>query len=680
MSEAENVIHVRGLVKIYGRGDAAVHALRGVDLDVNEGEFVSIMGQSGSGKSTLLHVLACLHKATEGEYKLRGRRIDELDDRALSAIRSHEVGVVFQKFNLLPQENIVHNVELPLVYAGAPRKERRRRAVQALKAMGLGHRLSHRPTELSGGEDQRVAIARALVGGPQVILADEPTGNLDSQTSEEIMAIFRQLNRKGKTIVMITHSLEVAKCANRIVRLRDGRNLSEEQVTEPPPGVDAAPEIELDGITEQPQVHPRRWGWLSPWYLAEIFKVAIRGLGVHKVRSFLSMLGIIFGVASVMAVLSVVAGARGEVLKQLKALGANNILVSARTLSPQKLKDVHLRSQGLRVKDGEELARRCPLVEAWAPLKILKPKVTVGDKPVRCEVVGVTSAFLDVTDFQLAEGRFLSPIDNAQNLRVCVIEDEVRRRAFPLSNPLGKRITIAHELYTIVGVLQSKEITESKFDVADIKRLNRRIYVPLSCALHRMTQPTRGHEIDELSIKIVSTDYLRPAARIISRYLEAAHRAESLAPEQRDYEVKIAMDLLKKTQRTQLIFDIVMGCSAGISLLVGGIGIMNIMLANVTERRREIGIRRSVGARQSDILNQFVLEALATCFVGGLLGVGLGFLLKWGITAFAQWKTAVVWNGIFASFAVALLDGLIFGAYPAWKAARMDPIEALRYE
>ncbi len=680
MPESANVICIRNLEKAYGKGTGAVHALRGVDLDVDEGEFVSIMGQSGSGKSTLMHILACLQRATGGTYHLRGRRIDELSDNDLSGIRSHDIGVVFQKFNLLPQENIVRNVELPLVYAGVPRKQRRLRAEEALKAMGLGHRLSHKPTELSGGEDQRVAMARALVGGPQVILADEPTGNLDSQTSETIMGILRQLNEMGKTIVMITHSREVAACGKRMVRLRDGKILSVEPIAEPRVPDAENPDLDLSAIAEQPAVKPRRWGWLSLWYAAEIFKVAIRGLGVHKVRSFLSMVGIIFGIASVMAVLSVVAGARGEVLKQLKALGANNILVSAKTLNREKIKDVRIRSLGLRFKDGEELARQCKLIQAWAPLKILKPKVTAGDKPVRCEVVGTTNAFMGVTDFGLSEGRFLSPIDQAQNLRVCVIEDQIRREIFPLTNPVGQLITIGHELYTVVGVLESKEITESKFDVADIKRLNRRIYVPLSCALGRMTQPSNHSELDELSIKIASTDHLRTAARIISNYFEAAHQAEGLKPEQRDYEVKVAVDLLKKTQHTQLIFDIVMACSAGISLLVGGIGIMNIMLANVTERRREIGIRRSVGAKQSDILAQFVLEALAICFLGGLLGVGAGFLLKWGITAFAQWKTAIVWKGIFASLGVSLLDGLIFGTYPAWKAAKMDPIEALRYE
>ena len=679
MNEPPPIISIQGITKVYGQGEGAIHALRGVDLGVREGEFVSLMGHSGSGKSTLMHILACLHKATEGTYLLRDVAVEGLGDRQLSAIRSHDIGVVFQKFNLLPQENIVRNVELPLVYAGVPRRERRERAIQALKAMGLGHRLSHRPTELSGGEDQRVAIARALVGGPSVILADEPTGNLDSQTSEDIMAIFRKLNEMGKTIVMITHNREVAQCAKRLVSFRDG-TIQDRGPIEEQRHPDSQHEVDLSTLQNQPSVMPRRWGWVSPWYLLEIFRVAIRGLGVHKVRSFLSMLGIIFGVASVMAVLSVVAGARGEVLKQLRALGASNILITSQRLSKDKIEDVRLRSKGLCVANGVALAQQCSMIESWAPLKKMQPKVSAGDKPIQCEVVGTTGHFLDVTDFELDSGRFLSEIDERRKLRVCVIEGELRREIFPLAHPIGQQITIGHELYTVVGVLQSKELTESKFDVADIKRLNRRIYVPLSCTLHRMTLPTLGTELDEIFVKIASTDQLRPAAGIISTFLRTAHNCQGLDEEHRDYKVKVAVDLLKKTQHTQLIFDIVMGCSAGISLLVGGIGIMNIMLANVTERRREIGIRRCVGAKQSDVLGQFLLEALAICLVGGLLGVGLGFALKWGITEFAEWKTAVVWDGIVLSLLVSLLDGVIFGTYPAWKAAKMDPIEALRYE
>ena len=402
------VIRAQELHKTYGEGGSAVHALAGVDVVVRRGESAAVMGPSGSGKSTLLHILACLHKPSGGQYELGGRDIESLSNSQLSRVRNEQVGIVFQMFNLLPQETIVRNVALPLVYSGVPKKEREARARKVLTALGLGHRLTHLPTQLSGGEDQRVAIARALVTDPSVILADEPTGNLDSRTGEEIMAIFGKLNAMGKTLVMITHDPRIAEHAHRIVRIKDGEIESREEV-ESPRRSEAA-DIDCSFLEDESPRRAAFRGWLSPSAWLETLRVALMGLGVHKVRAFLSMLGIIFGVSSVMAVLSVVAGARGEVMKQLKALGANNVIVTARTLSKDRLKKVKLRSRGLSVEDGQQIAAQCGLIEAWAPLKKTNPKVTVGDKAVmNCEVVGTTPDFLRVTDFELAEGRFIQP-------------------------------------------------------------------------------------------------------------------------------------------------------------------------------------------------------------------------------------------------------------------------------
>jgi putative ABC transport system permease protein len=408
--------------------------------------------------------------------------------------------------------------------------------------------------------------------------------------------------------------------------------------------------------------------------------IGLKGLRVHKVRAFLSTLGIIFGVSSVMAVLSVVEGAREEVLKQLRALGANNILVTSRTVDKEILRKSKVVSAGLRVREAEILRKQCKLISAFAPINKANVKVSLRDQAVDCEVVGTTPDFLRVAAFEVAQGRFIMPSDEKDVRRVCVIEEAIRRELFPLRNAIGQKICIGYEYYTVVGVLRGKEISESKFKIVDIKKLNRRIYVPLSCTLHRMPQPVLGSEIDEITIKVVSSDELRRAARIINNFFAKAHHSESARGGERDFVVKVALDLFQQTQKTQLIFDIVMGCSAGISLIVGGIGIMNIMLANVTERRREIGIRRSVGAKERDILKQFLMEALGICLFGGILGICLGLGLTWGIARFARWKTLVSINGLVLSLIVALADGVIFGTYPAWRAAKLDPIEALRYE
>lgn len=227
------MIKLEGLTKIYNLGRVQVPALRDVNMTVERGEFVAVMGPSGSGKSTLMNILGCLDRPTAGRYFLDGQDVSSLDEKALAAIRNRKIGFVFQTFNLLPRQNLLRNVELPMIYAGVGREERRRRAMQALEKVGLADRVDHKPNEISGGQKQRAAIARALVNNPLIILADEPTGNLDTRTGEEIMALFQQLNREGVTIVLVTHEREIAEHANRIIHFRDGRLVKDEKVEVP---------------------------------------------------------------------------------------------------------------------------------------------------------------------------------------------------------------------------------------------------------------------------------------------------------------------------------------------------------------------------------------------------------------------------------------------------------------
>jgi len=228
------MIKLEGVTKTYVMGTVEVHALRGVDLEVAKGELISIMGPSGSGKSTLMNILGCLDQPTGGRYYLDGIPVGELTDNQLAEIRNKKIGFVFQNYNLLPRTSAIENVEIPMIYAAAPRSVRRSRAIEALKSLGLGDRLQHKPSELSGGEQQRVAIARALVNEPTIILADEPTGNIDTKTGKEIIAIFQRLNReRGITIILVTHDPEVAACTPRIVRLRDGLIVGQEHVEDP---------------------------------------------------------------------------------------------------------------------------------------------------------------------------------------------------------------------------------------------------------------------------------------------------------------------------------------------------------------------------------------------------------------------------------------------------------------
>jgi len=416
-------------------------------------------------------------------------------------------------------------------------------------------------------------------------------------------------------------------------------------------------------------------------------RIGLMGLAVHKFRAALSMLGIIFGVASVVAVIAVSEGARGEVLKQLAAMGVNNIMVtgldwrSGGSESRDIKKRARLRSNGLTMREAQAAMAACPLIVNYTPLRKVQGAVRLAETPVSADVVGTTPTFLTVMGYRLREGRWFLPPDEAEARRVCVIEDTVRQECFKLESPLGRTLAIDHEPYEVIGVLESKEASsDQKYEVVDIKQLNRRVYIPFAAALARTTQEPLADEVSEIIFQCRSASVVHPAAQVLNRCFETWHNMGATPPEERDYKVRVAQDLVKQTEQSQRIFNYVMGCSAGISLVVGGIGIMNIMLANVTERRREIGIRRAVGATQHDILRQFLFESLSICLLGGLMGCMVGVGFTWLVHYLTQWQTVLVWWSMIAALAVSLLDGVAFGTYPAWKAGKLDPIEALQYE
>lgn len=395
------------------------------------------------------------------------------------------------------------------------------------------------------------------------------------------------------------------------------------------------------------------------------------------------MLGIIFGVASVVAVISVDEAAKREMLLKLKAMGSNNIRVVTAEWSGEeheKLTAARARSRRLNRNEAALLLRQCSLIEACAPMNKSSVRVLVRDRGVGCEVVGTTGDFLTVSGFEMKEGRFLLAADDAASSKVCVLEEAIRKELFPYSNAIGESVTIDHEPYRVVGVLKGKATGSDKFVAVDIKKLNRRIYIPLSTSLNRLARSPLDPELDELSIKVRRAEDIWRAQRVIEKFFLKMHNSEGVKEADRDFRITVALDLIKQASETQRIFDIVMYCSAGISLLVGGIGIMNIMLANVSERRREIGIRRAVGATQRDILKQFFSEALAICFCGGIMGIVFGYLLTIGISSWAGWETITSLFGVALSLSISLIDGALFGTFPAYKAAKLDPIEALMYE
>ena len=439
----------------------------------------------------------------------------------------------------------------------------------------------------------------------------------------------------------------------------------------------------------------------------ETSKLAFKSLLLQKVRAGLSMLGIVFGVASVVAVVAVAEGGKREVMRLLQALGAANIIVRAQNFEHDhaKREQARKRSQGLLLKEVHTLGRGCPLFSSYVPVKYLRPyglpvNVRAGERLVtEPEVAGTLPQYLEVTGFVLSEGRFFSSDDEENCRRVCVLEEEVARELWPAQGAVGKTVFIDSEPYAVVGVMRRKHTGEHKYEpAAEPKesgqsevdrlwrrlvaegRLNRRIYIPLSCALSRTTQSKLASELDEAIFRARSVEDLPAAKDSIIRFLASTHGMEDFSPEDRDFKVEVAMDLIRQTQENQHIFNWVIRATAGISLLVGGIGIMNIMLANVTERRREVGIRRAVGATQADIVKQFLFEALAICFVGGVVGVLVGVLMSYVVSWLAGYRTAIALWGVLTALLLSLADGVVFGTYPAYKAGALDPIEALRYE
>ena len=677
------LIRVRKLRRVFTKGDHVVVALDDIDLDIRQGEFVSIMGPSGSGKSTLMHLLGCLDRPDGGSYLLDGQEVSGLGDVELSRIRNRRVGFVFQTFNLLSDSTAADNIALPLAYSGVPRNVRLECSAVSARAMGLGNRLSHRPSELSGGQVQRVAIARALANGPKLILADEPTGNLDTHTGEEIMAIFHRLHQQGATIVMVTHDERLAKYGDRIVRLVDGQITSEDKIPVEE-RVKPTAEQEHIAISEPP---PEELTHRLNWF--DLIRMGIQeGLLSHMGRTLLTMLGVMFGVAAVIAMSSISEGAKRSAVKQIEAMGAKTIRVQAQKLEGEQLMKARAKGvEGLNLKDAQAIGPLCPAlaptgtmrsvcptVTSVAPVKVVRADVMAGTKKVQATVLATTPEYADATNYHHSQGTFITNDDIKYSYPRCVIGSAIARELFGNGDPLGRELLVGWTSYRIVGVMESKSDSGGEVKSASTAGMERHIYIPLSAALLRVMRDPDAPEIDEIAVLVNGAESVRPTGQLIQRILKRRHR------DVEDFSLTVPEEILRARQQTQFIFNVVMTSIAGISLLVGGIGIMNIMLANVTERTREIGIRRAVGAGEREILKQFMIEAVSLSLAGGLVGIVVGLAFGWIITVFAKWETAFSYQAILLSFGVSVAVGVIFGIYPAYKAAKQDPIQALRYE
>jgi len=647
------MIKLENIHKTYKIGKIKVPVLRGINLKVEKGEFVSIVGRSGSGKSTLLNILGLLDKPTSGRYFLDGKETSNLSENQVANLRNRYFGFVFQMFNLLPRLTALENVELPTVYSEVNTSKN---PEELLKKVGLGGRIFHKPNEMSGGEQQRVAIARALINSPQVILADEPTGNLDSKSSEEIMGILKSLNKENITIILITHEEDIARQTKRIVKIEDGKVLEDKILSKTSFSVEKS-------MNEIPKKH----SILSFKRVKSYFSQGIKSLLSNKTRTFLSLLGISIGVAAVIAMLALGTGAKQQVKESLSSLGSNLLIVRPNW---RKYRGVGLSSQNITRLNGKDL-------EEIRKIKgVLRVSPTVSGRGVAIyksnnwstNLTGATSDYQYMRNSEPDIGRFFTDLENKKRAKVAVIGRTVLRELFGEENPIGEFIKINRITFRVIGVLPERGATGWR-DRDD------EILIPINTAMYRVFGK---RYFDRMQIQVEDENLMDRVSKQVQETIVKNHR---IPQDKKDIiEVRNLAEIQEALSSTVKTFSYLLGSIALISLLVGGIGIMNIMLVSVTERTREIGLRKALGANKKDILAQFLIESVTICIVGGVLGILIGSGISIGLSEFADWNTKIsLWSVLLATV-FSTFVGILFGIWPAQKAAKLNPVEALRYE
>ena len=703
----EPVIKIDNVTRTYHVGDIDVLALRGVSMTVQRGEFVAIMGSSGSGKSTLMSILGCLDRPTSGHYYFEGIDVATLGESELARIRSERLGFVFQSFNLLTRTSAIENVALPLFYAvSAPsdRKTRFDRARQALTLLGLGDRERNTPGQLSGGQQQRVAIARALINAPSLLLADEPTGNLDTRTSYEIMNTLVSLNRQqGVTIVVVTHEPDIAAFADRIVTMRDGDIISDQPTLQrvPQPQTAAALSRLADMALFQPHQGPTLTATRTSAFLAfggMIMALAMQAIARNKMRSALTMLGVFIGVAALIAMVAIGQGANEAVRKQIESLGTNLLVILPGATTTSGVRSGSGSASTLTVTDARAIGREASSVEKVSYLIRQLGQAQYASQNWTTNIQGVSPNYPPITNWQVAAGRAISYDDESKAALVALIGQTVYRQLFrPDENPLGALLEVKGVPLRIVGVLAGKGQTSYGQDQDDV------VMVPFATAERKVlgvAAPSQQQTllnwvyppppnpynlqarltgyVNQIYVQATNADQVQPAVRQVTDIL--ARRHHIMPGGINDFSVRNLSQIAQAAEGSSRIMALLLAAVASISLVVGGIGIMNILLVSVTERTREIGLRMAIGARRLHVLLQFLAEAVLLSVSGGIVGILMGVAFSKAISMVTGWPAPISLGAIAGGFLFSAAVGIFFGYYPARKAARLDPIDALRYE
>ncbi|GHT54227.1 macrolide export ATP-binding/permease protein MacB [Endomicrobiia bacterium] len=655
------IIELKNLKKTYYLGKLDVPVLRGIDLEIMQGEFVAIMGYSGSGKSTLLNILGLLDKQTEGSYKLAGVEISNYSDSELAALRNHYLGFIFQQFNLLPKLTVLENVALPLMYANSKDEKAHEDPTKLLDMVGLSERISHHPSEISGGQQQRVAVARSLTNKPLIIFADEPTGNLDTKSTKDIIKILKDLNNAGITIVMVTHEPELAAYATRVIRMQDGVIVSDEKTAD------------KSSASKQQSVRQFKHKTFSLQRIKDYFIQALRTIVGSKIRSMLSVLGVTMGVASLIALLAIGEGIKNGIENQLGDLGSNVL----RILPGVTKKGDRMR---FKIEDIDDLKKNIPGIKYIAGCnRYYGARVVANGNNHNPCLEGVSASYADMQTLHPSIGRFFTEEENNERKKVVLLGEEVVEKIYKDKkyNPLGEYVKINKIDFQVIGVLPAKG--SGAYGNEDD-----RVIIPLNTASYRIFGDRRPSWV---FVQVEDNADMDKVSDAVKKRLLFMHR---MPPSEKDA-VKVGNmeDVRKKVASITAGFSIFLGSVAIITLLVGGMGIMNIMFVSVSERTKEIGLRKAIGASNTDILFQFTVEAVFICCIGGIIGILLGsraamiageFIKSSPRLLAMKINPAITPFSVVLAFSFSVFTGLVFGILPARKASLLSPMEALRHD
>ena len=641
-----SLIECKNINRYFGSGANRVHVLKDVSLSIEKGDFVAIIGQSGSGKSTLMNILGCLDSATSGSYQIDGIETAKMEPDELAALRRERFGFIFQRYNLLGSLTARDNVALPAVYMGMGGKERSTRAEKLLQDLGLEGKEGNKPSELSGGQQQRVSIARALMNGGEIIFADEPTGALDTASGKNVIEIIQKLHKEGHTVIMVTHDPGIAAIANRIIEIRDGEIISDSSKN---PEI---PESKIERIKEKSS-------WLFYYdQFVEAFKMSVQAIMAHKMRSLLTMLGIIIGIASVVSVVALGNGSEKKILADISAMGTNTISIfPGRGFGDRRSG----RIKTLTIDDAKVIAKQSYVASA-TPQTTSGGTLTYRNTDLSASLYGVGEQYFDVRGLKLESGRLFDESDVKEDAQVVVIDQNTKEKLFGSDvNPLGKTVLFNKRPLTVIGVMQKEE---NSFGNADVLML----WSPYTTVMHQITGESHTNSI---TVKIKDDANTQVAEKGLTELLKTRHGTE-------DFFMNNSDSIKQMVESTTGTMKLLISSIALISLVVGGIGVMNIMLVSVTERTKEIGVRMAIGARRNNILQQFLIEAVLICIIGGLVGVGLSTAISLVFNHFVtEFPMEISVMSVIGAVVCSTAIGVAFGFMPANKASKLNPIDAL---